>query len=237
MPMQDSEEKINPLSYDPTVGEEGWAALGRESIFTRMVLENRWNRKRFKETRKMATFDKARQHYVNEDKLAEYERLSLMDKATGIYNAHSFRKRLIYELKRAKRYKRALSLLVVSIDRMEEMKKTFGLMVQDEVMAAAAGIVKQAIRDVDIAARSAPDQIAVIFPETYSTRSMVVAERIRERLMSTPIADRRGLVVHGSIGVATFPTHCREAADMLETVNRFIKKARDNGGNQVVNND
>ncbi len=39
------EEKIDPRIYDPSVGRQGWAALGRESIFSRWCL-NRWNRER-----------------------------------------------------------------------------------------------------------------------------------------------------------------------------------------------
>ncbi|MGH9553183.1 MAG: hypothetical protein ACRD3W_27635, partial [Terriglobales bacterium] len=114
--MTEADERIDPRTYDPKVGDQGWAALGRESIFTRMVLENRWNRKRFKETRQMSVFDKSRHHTISEEKLIEYERLTLMDKATGVYNSRTFKKRFIYELKRAKRYKRPLSVLVLSVD-------------------------------------------------------------------------------------------------------------------------
>lgn len=229
-----AEERINPSTYDPSVGEEGWAALGRESIFSRMVLQNRWNRQRFKETRQQQTFDKSRDSFLTDEKIDEYEKASLRDKVTGLYNSRSFKKKLHYELKRAKRYKRPLSLLIISIDRMDEIRRQYGLLAQDEVMRAAAEITKQAIRDVDVACRSGGDQLAVIFPETYSSRAIVVGERVREKLKGSPVtADLRGLSVTGSIGIVSFPTHARDGVDLLNMAIEFMNTARKDGGDKV----
>src|SRR5215469_17686975 len=141
----------------------------------------------------MQVIDKSRLNMV-QDQGSELEMLAVYDKLTGLYNSRSFKKKLHYELKRAKRYKRPLSLLLISMDRMDEIRRQYGLMAQEEVMRAAAEILKQAIRDVDVACRSAEDQLAVIFPETYSSRAIVVGERVREKLKSSPVGnDLRGL--------------------------------------------
>jgi diguanylate cyclase (GGDEF)-like protein len=229
-----TEEKINPRTYDPSLGDQGWAALGKESMFTRMVFQNRWNRQRFKETRQQQVFDKSRGSFLTDEKIEEYEKASLLDKVTGLYNSRSFKKKLHYELKRAKRYKRPLSLLLLSVDRMDEIRRQYGLLAQDEVMKAAADIIKQAIRDVDVACRPAPDQLAVIFPETYSSRAIVVSDRVREKLKSSPVsADLRGLAVTGSIGVVSFPTHARDGVDLLNLAIDYMQVARKEGGDQV----
>jgi diguanylate cyclase (GGDEF)-like protein len=230
------EEKIDPRTYDPSVGDQGWAAAGRESIFTRMVLKNRWNRQRFKETKQEQTFDKSRHTMLTDEKLEEYERASLQDRLTGLYNNHSFKNRLHYELRRAKRYKRPVSLLVMSVDRLDDVRRQYGTLTIDEVVKSAASIVKQAIRDVDIAARTATDQFAIIFPETYSSRAVVVGERIREALKSKKISDDiRGLRVTASIGVVSFPTHARDDVELLNIATSFMQKAQADGGDKVNN--
>jgi diguanylate cyclase (GGDEF)-like protein len=231
-----SEEKFDPLSYDPSVGDQGWAAAGRESMFTRMVLQNRWDRQRFKEKKQQQGFDKSRAYILTEDKLAEYEKASLHDKLTGLFNARTFRNKLHYELRRAKRYKRPVSLLLLIPDRLDELKKQYGSMALDEIMKSAAKIMKGAIRDVDVPCRSGTEQLAVIFPETYSSRALVVAERIRETMKTTKISDDiRGLRVTASIGVVSFPTHARDEVELFAIASRFVEKAKKDGGDMVYN--
>lgn len=232
--MNSEEKKIDPRSYDPSVGDQGWAAVGRESMFTRMVLASRWNRQRFKETMQQQTFDKSRHTLLSDDKLNEYERAAVLDKTTGLYNSRSFKKKLHYELKRAKRYKRPLSLLVMSVDRLDEIRRQYGLLALDEVMRAAANIAKAAIRDVDIASRSGTDQIAIIFPETYSSRALVVGERVRDKIKTTKISDDlRGLRVTASIGVVSFPTHARDEVELFNIALSYMQTSREEGGDKV----
>jgi diguanylate cyclase (GGDEF)-like protein len=231
------DEKTDPTkSYDPTVADMGWAALGRESIFTRMVLQSRWDRQRFKETRQQQTFDKSRHAFITEERLAEYEKASLCDTVTGLFNMRTFKNKLHYELRRAKRYKRPVSLLLMSMDRLDEVKKQYGVLALDQVMASASSIAKQAIRDVDIACRFGQDQLAIIFPETYSSRAIVVGERIRDHLKTTKISDDfRGLRITASIGVVSFPTHARDEVELLRLAEQFVATAHKNGGDMVFN--
>jgi diguanylate cyclase (GGDEF)-like protein len=230
----EEEKKVNPITYDPHLGEQGWGALNRDSIFTRMVLENRWNRQRFKESKQQQFTDKSRSYFLTEEKLAEYERVSLRDKLTGLFNGRSFKNKLRYEVKRAKRYKRPVSLLIMRIDRLDELRRQYGMLVLDEVIKSAADIVKQAIRDVDLPSRSAADQLAIIFPETYSSRAIVVGERIRDLLKTTKISDDiRGLRVTASIGVVSFPTHARDEVDLLRLAQEFLEHAHKSGGDAV----
>lgn len=234
--MNDHEEKIDPKLYDPSVGDQGWAALGRESIFTRLVLQNRWNRQRFKESQQQQNFDKQRHTIITEEKMAEYEKRSQRDELTGLFNSRTFKSKLHYEVRRAKRYKRPVSLLLMSVDRMEELKKQYGSMAQDEVLKSASKIVKQAIRDVDIACRASTEQLAILFPETYSSRAVVVGDRIRDLLKTTKISDDiRGLRVTASIGVVSFPTHARDEVELLKIAEGYLRDAQAAGGDAVCN--
>ena len=81
--------------YDPKVGDQGWALFGRESMFTKLVLDMRVNRQRFKETKQQNILDKSR-HPLTEEKIEEFERIGLRDKLTDLCNPRAFGKKLQY---------------------------------------------------------------------------------------------------------------------------------------------
>lgn len=213
---------------------EGWA-FARDTKFTSMLLEMRVSRQKFKETKQQAMLDSSRE-ILTEEKLEEFERMTMIDEVTELYNPRTFAKKLEYELRRAKRYKRPLSLLVMSIDHMDQLVRQYGRLLIDDTLKAAAGIIRAAIRDVDVPARWEKNQLAVVFPETYSSRAIVVGERIREKLKTTPInEDIRHLRVTASIGVVSFPTHARTEADLMAKALEFLDIAESEGGDRVYN--
>lgn len=215
-------------------GDEGWA-FARETKFTTMLLEMRVSRQKFKEARQQAMLDKTRD-VLTEEKLDEIEKLTLIDSLTELYNPRTFMKKLEYELRRAKRYKRPLSLLIMSIDGLEQLGRQHGALLIDDTLKAAANIIRGAIRDVDVPARSSHNQLAIVFPETYSSRALVVGERIREKLKTTAINDElRHIRVTASIGVVSFPTHARNEHDLMGKALEFLEKAESEGGDRVYN--
>lgn len=214
--------------------EEGWA-LARDSKFTDMLVEMRVSRQKFKETKQQAMLDKSRET-LSEEKLDEIEKMTLIDSLTELYNPRTFLKKLEYELRRAKRYKRPLSLLIMSVDKLDDLGRLHGQMFIDDTLKAAANIIRGAIRDVDVPARCNNNQLGVVFPETYSSRAIVVGERIREKIKGVPINDElRHVRVTASIGVVSFPTHARNEHDLMAKALEFMERAEQEGGDKVYN--
>lgn len=211
-----------------------WASV-RETKFTKMVIETRFDRQKFKETQQREMLDRQRKPMSDED-LEDLERKSLKDAITGLYNMRSFLRKLEYEVRRAKRYKRPLSLMILSVDNISQLQRQYGQMIVDEVMRAASRIVESCVRDVDITGICENARIGIIFPETYSSRAMIVAERIRERIKQEPInSEMRHLRVTTSIGVVSFPTHARDEIDLMLRAVEFLNKAESEGGDRVHN--
>jgi GGDEF domain-containing protein len=83
---------------------------------------------------------------------------------------------------------------------------------------------------VDVPGRCKANRLAIIFPETYSSRAVVVGERIRERLKGQPISDElKHLRVTCSVGVVSFPTHAREENELMFKALEFLEIARSEG--------
>jgi diguanylate cyclase (GGDEF)-like protein len=212
---------------------EGWE-FAPEGLFARKVVENRVTRKKISQARQQAQQEEERSHTLTEELLEKYERAVLVDPLTGIYNTRTFFRKLVYELKRAKRYKRPLALLVMSVDRLGHYAHDYSAMIVDDIFYAVAAFMRDAVRDVDIPARCGQDHLAVIFPETYASRAVKVGERIREQLSSQPISEAlRNIRITVSVGVVSFPTHGREENDLLLKALDFHDEARRRGGDRV----
>lgn len=213
---------------------EGWSYV-RETKFSQLMKKTKEDRQKFKEEVQQRTLDRSRQ-FVSEEKLDHYEKVTLLDKSTGIYNHKAFMRKLEYELKRAKRYKRPVSLLIMEIDGLDTYGRQYGSMILEDMLKSATGIVQKAIRDVDVPGRSKDNRLAVIFPETYSSRAVVVGERIRERLKTQPINEElKHLRVTASVGVVSFPTHARDENDLMFKALEFLDMAKSEGGDRVYN--
>ncbi|MCC6977195.1 MAG: GGDEF domain-containing protein [Candidatus Melainabacteria bacterium] len=220
---------------DKTGSKQGGWAQARDSKFTDMLVEMRVSRQKFKETKQQEMLDKSRET-LSDERLDEIEKMTLIDSLTELYNPRTFLKKLEYELRRAKRYKRPLSLLIMSVDKLDELGRLHGQLFIDDTLRAAANIIRGAIRDVDVPARCNNNQLGVVFPETYSSRAIVVGERIREKIKGVPINDEiRHVRVTASIGVVSFPTHARNEHDLMAKALEFMERAEQEGGDKVYN--
>jgi diguanylate cyclase (GGDEF)-like protein len=207
--------------------------LGRESMFTRMVDDLRINQEKFKESKQQAQWDKAK-FALSEERLDEIERKALIDETTGLFNRRAFVRKFQYELNRAKRYKRPLSILMMQVDKLDDLGRRLGALTKDDILLAAAKIIKDSIRDVDIPARISHEQVGIIFPETYSSRAIIVAERIRNKLRNEQISNElKTLRVTASLGVASFPTHARNIDELFAKAEECLTIAQQEGGDQV----
>ena len=165
----------------------------------------------------------------------DIEKLALLDSLTELYNSRTFLKEMKDELKRAKRYKRPVSLCMVSVDGFRDITRSYGALTSDAVLKVIGGVLKGAIRDVDIPSRFSSDEFAIILPETNASGAAIVAERIRSRVANHGITHNwHNLKVTTSVGLAAFPTHAREHDELLSRTVQALEQAVQKGGDVVI---
>ena len=163
-------------------------------------------------------------------KIDEIEKLALLDGLTELYNSRTFMKELDDELRRAKRYKRALSICIASIDDFREVQANYGAVAGDLVLRVFASLLHTTVRDVDIPARYSGCDLAVIFPETNLASAGVAAERIRQKIINQSIAyNWQSFKVTASFGIAAFPNHGTEPSELLSKAMGGLELARQRG--------
>ncbi len=167
--------------------------------------------------------------------LQEMEDQSLTDGLTGLYNARYLDNRLRDEFKRAERYSEPLSCIVIDIDDFEQLVQDHGREVSDGALTEVAEILRDGIREFDVAVRNGEQRFVILLPRTHFTGSLSVATRIWQQVQGHPfrIMDKK-LGVAVSMGVSFFPNKDVSTADkLIDQANQALDKARDAGPGQI----
>jgi diguanylate cyclase (GGDEF)-like protein len=165
----------------------------------------------------------------------QMERMATTDGLTGLTNHRTFQARFDEALATARRYNRKLSLILTDVDHFKSVNDTYGHPTGDQVLKGVARILKETARDTDVVARYGGEEFAIVMPETDAKGALVIAERIRERVMQELFQTELGpLRVTLSLGVATFPESSQEKQGLIDLADQCLYFAKRHGRNQSV---
>jgi len=162
---------------------------------------------------------------------------AISDGLTGLYNHAYFKKFLDLELKRSLRQNYPTSLLMLDLDNFKSLNDRFGHPAGDRVLQDMARIIKDSVREVDLAARYGGEEFTVVLPYADTDGAMVVAQRILEAVRAyRPEGDLAGRVegITISIGLATCPVDDDQADNLIKTADRLLYKAKASGKNRIA---
>jgi|GEM_PF-243552 len=95
------------------------------------------------------------------------------------------------------------ALLYMDLDHFKQVNDTLGHPVGDQLLSLVAGLLRQSIREQDIAARFGGDEFAVFLPNMESPKdAAVVAARIVESLSKRYDIDNNPVEIGASVGIA-----------------------------------
>ncbi|MDA3850767.1 MAG: GGDEF domain-containing protein, partial [Spirochaetaceae bacterium] len=170
-------------------------------------------------------------NYYNHKKEALAD-LAFRDTLTGLYNRRYFDTKLEEEYKRAQRYHRPLSLVMIDIDHFKKFNDTYGHQKGDEVLTGVAVILQETSRNLDILCRYGGEEMIFILPETPGEQALKMAQfcctRVEEN--STEIAE---VAVTISLGVANITPWTKGPEDLLNRADSALYLAKDGGRNQA----
>ena len=161
---------------------------------------------------------------------AETTRLANTDPLTGLYNHRYFYHLLEIEVKRARRYGRPVSLIMLDIDHFKQFNDRFGHLAGDEALRCLAQILRKNSRGVDMVARYGGEEFAIILPETDLAQAAVQAERLRTAAAEQQWPEGQLTI---SLGVAALAADTSKAEDVVRDADRALYQAKAAGRNQV----
>lgn len=161
--------------------------------------------------------------------------LSIRDSLTGLRNNGEFHRLLTAETARSIRYKHRFTLLMVDIDHFKRINDTFGHPAGDTALRHLATVLTSVMRPVDCIARYGGEEFAIILPETALKGGQQVAERLCQTIYKTPVevGAQQTIDISISIGLAVFPDHASNGADLIAVADQALYAAKRAGRNQV----
>jgi len=156
------------------------------------------------------------------------------DELTGLLNRVELWKNLDAEVSRAKRYNHDLSILLIDIDHFKTVNDKYGHKVGDEVLCKFTDTLLEHVRQTDYATRYGGEEFIVILPETPVKEAEELAERLRMRISETKILLKNtSLNITVSIGIATFPIHRQTSSELLDSADKAMYQAKNDGRNCI----
>jgi two-component system cell cycle response regulator len=148
-----------------------------------------------------------------------------VDPVSGLPDHRYFEIALGRHLAMARRGLRPLSLVMFELDGLEN----FAPYLRDHAMRVLTRTLSKTLRDSDTACRLNDSVVGVILDDTPDAGAVWAAERIRGALFASPAGD----ILTLSAGVACYPAHALEAAQLVESATRALDAARANGRDRV----
>jgi diguanylate cyclase (GGDEF)-like protein len=146
------------------------------------------------------------------------ERQALVDGLTGLANRRAASDALHAEVARAERLETQLSVVLADLDEFKEVNDLHGHAVGDEVLRVVAEVLRETLRESDVAGRWGGEEFLLLLPGADEEGAAQLAERVRVALAARSIPSVPGLRVTASFGVAEYagetnPEQLLEAAD------------------------
>ena len=162
--------------------------------------------------------------------------LATTDGLTGLYNHRYFQDRLTEKMEEARRHPTRHTLIMVDIDHFKKVNDTYGHPVGDVVLREIARLLRDSIRNVDIAARYGGEEFVLLLVHTPPDGALKLAERIRKQASKLTFkAEEGSFRITISMGIATFPDDARSKQTFIERADHALYHAKETGRNRVVN--
>lgn len=155
------------------------------------------------------------------------------DDATGLYNMDWMKETLPYEMTRCAMRNRALSIMILKIDRYDNFIHSYGSYSADKIYQAVANAVQIQLRGMDMAVKHDDGCIALLLIGTDETQAEKVAKRIHQAVNQLVLGDQKlNEKFTLSVGIAEMADE--DYAELLiARTQAALDRAASEGGNQT----
>ena len=160
---------------------------------------------------------------------AKTQHEALHDPLTGLPNRTLFLDRLQHALAQARRHESAVAVLFLDLDQFKLVNDSLGHAAGDELLAAVAPRLEEALRPGDTVARFGGDEFAILAEDITTERGATrIAERIAEALTKPFVLRHRDHFVSASIGISIAEAN-ETPEGLIRDADAALYRAKDRG--------
>jgi diguanylate cyclase (GGDEF)-like protein len=155
-------------------------------------------------------------------------RQAYSDTLTGLPNRRALDERLEEEVLSARRNSYSFAVIMMDLDGFKHVNDTYGHSTGDDVLRTVFNQMARGVRNTDFLARYGGDELTLILSQTEMTSAQVVTDKILEgmRKIKYTLPDGRRLELGISGGIAIYPVHARNSADLLRAADAALYQAK-----------
>ncbi|WMW80337.1 sensor domain-containing diguanylate cyclase [Undibacterium cyanobacteriorum] len=125
-------------------------------------------------------------------------------------------------------------LLMMDLDFFKRINDVYGHAVGDAMLQHISHLMKNEVRRVDSIGRIGGEEFAILMPDTTIAAAQAFADRIRNKVMHTPLLDKdRVIPITISIGITQISCNDRSSDSILERADTALYQAKNLGRNRV----
>ena len=165
----------------------------------------------------------------------ELHLLARVDSLTGVKNRLALTETATQLLSQAGRAGRPLGVLMIDADHFKSVNDRFGHGGGDKVLLALVGSIRATLRASNVIGRIGGEEFVVLAPDTGLEQALVLAERIRETVETTPLlVDGHLLQLTVSIGAVVAAPGEHDVKGLLQRADAALYAAKRAGRNRVM---
>jgi two-component system, cell cycle response regulator len=165
----------------------------------------------------------------------EIYRLTIIDGLTQVHNKRYLLELLEREISRCSRHGRALSVVLIDIDRFKAINDGFGHVAGDHVLREISALMKGCVRREDCLARYGGEEFALVLPETAGESAAFLADKLRVMVERHEfVFEGKRITVTYSAGVVQWGSMHDSPLALLKAADEKLYEAKRQGRNRVV---
>jgi diguanylate cyclase (GGDEF)-like protein len=145
-----------------------------------------------------------------------------LDELTGLGNLRSLRARLAVEQARWNRHGTPIAIVMADVDKLKRINDTLGHAAGSVALAAIAKVLRDAIRETDLAFRYGGDEFVLLLPHATLAEGALFAERVLEQIRALRC---NGASVSVSIGVAALDVDTVTSSGVVPSIDTALEDA------------
>jgi diguanylate cyclase (GGDEF)-like protein len=166
---------------------------------------------------------------------AELEKLAMIDALTGVANRRHFEIRAAVEVEEARRYGRALGVVMMDIDHFKRINDCYGHATGDFVLKQVVDAATLHRRPGELFARTGGEEFALLLPGNDCKNSLAVAEQIREAVAAANIeVGGLRIPVTLSLGVCALADEDEDIGPVMSRADQALYAAKAAGRNRAL---
>lgn len=157
----------------------------------------------------------------------------MTDEATGLRNQRALDEQLPREIRLVRRLEQPLSIIVVSVDHLEQISGQYGEQVGQQAWQSVASTLGSRLRESDLIFRTADDSFCLVLNQTTLQGATVLAERLLADINRCVSFDNIQIVLTASAGLTELGEE-DDASSLIERTNSALAHACSREGNCVA---